>query len=224
MQNTLVIDPLDRTCTEVLTHDGQSEGRAKPGAEPVSLSVRQLASVPVFVLLGEPGMGKSETMRALADHVEGEFITANDFIVVSSRHQRDAQPVLIDALDEARAIGGTTVWMELRRGIAHAGLTRFGVACRVADWFASEKSELATVAPSKTVRVFALDALSTEQRRMVLVHEGIQEVDTFEQQAQRLGFADMLGPGRATPWARSRASALSHRVAVWPELRTAAAW
>ena len=66
MHHTLVVDPLDRTCTEVLADDGQSRERASPTVERVTISVRQLSEVPVFVLLGEPGMGKSETMKALA--------------------------------------------------------------------------------------------------------------------------------------------------------------
>ena len=128
VQPTLAVDPLDRTCTEVLADDGQSRERASPTVEGVTISVRQLSEVPVFVLLGEPGMGKSETMKALAAITQHKSITVNNFIEV--RYENEGGQVFIDALDEARASGDTTVWRELRKSIAQAQLTRFAVADR----------------------------------------------------------------------------------------------
>lgn len=221
MPHTLAVEPLDRTCTEVLANDGQSREQASPTTEPITMYVRQLADVSVFVLLGEPGMGKSETMRALTALVQGEYITVNDFIVGSAKDQNDPHPVLIDALDEARASGDKTVWRELRKSIAQAQLTRFGVACRAADWYTSDREDLASVAQGKTVRVFSLNPLSPEQRHVVLTREGIseQEVDTFEQQAQSLGFADMLVNPQLL---KLLAAAVKSNQNQWPQTRSEA--
>ena len=79
MPKTWPVDPLERTCTELLPTGDNQEERASTA--PAKMSVRQLADVPVFVLLGEPGMGKSETLKALAALTQDNPITVNDFIV-----------------------------------------------------------------------------------------------------------------------------------------------
>lgn len=184
-------DPLERTCTELLpTSDNQEESAS---TAPEKMSVRQLADVPVFVLLGEPGMGKSETLKALAALTQDNPITVNDFIVTGLAPSSGGNPIFIDALDEARASGDTTVWRELRRGIAQAGLRRFGIACRAADWETTDKGDLAAVAQGQQIRVFTLDPLTPEQRRALLKHEGVADVEAFEEQAEGLGLANMLG-------------------------------
>lgn len=189
------VDPLERSCTELLPDEGNGAARSSQGPAPV-ITVRELAEIPVFVLLGEPGMGKSETMKALATLVLGEQgkpIAANDFIVLPASPRNAASPVFIDALDEARTGGDTTVWRELRRNIAHSGLTHFGVSCRVADWQGTDAQDLATVAQGQRIRVFALNPLTPEQRHAVLKSEDIEDADNFEQQAEALRFGDMLG-------------------------------
>ena len=217
MPNSLTVDPLDRICTEVLANDSQPRDHASPTAEPVAISVRQLAEVPVFVLLGEPGIGKSETMKALAALTQHKPITVNDFIVLPSGNE--GTQVFIDALDEARASGDTTVWKELRRGIAQAKLTRFGIACRAANWYASDREDLAVVSHGQAVRVFSLTPLSTEQRHAVLRGEGINDLETFEQQAQSLGFADMLGNPQLL---KLLAAAVKNNQDQWPQTRSEA--
>lgn len=189
------VDPLQRTCTELMPDEDNGAARSSQAPAPV-ITVRELAETPVFVLLGEPGMGKSETMKALATLVLGEQgkpIAANDFIVLPASPHNAERPVFIDALDEARAGGDTTVWRELRRSIAHSGLTHFGVSCRVADWQGTDTQDLATVAQGQRIRVFALNPLTPEQRHAVLKDEAIEDPDNFEQQAEALGFGDMLG-------------------------------
>ncbi len=212
------VDPLQRTCTELLFDEDNGAARPRPESAPV-VTVRELAEVPVFVLLGEPGMGKSETMKALARLVlgeQGQPITANDFIVLPvSSHNAD-RPAFIDALDEARAGGDTTVWRELRKTIAHCGLTRFGVSCRIADWQGTDAQDLATVAHGQRIRVFALDPLTPEQRHAVLNSEDIEDVDQFETKAQALGFSDMLGNPQSL---KLLVAAVKKNQGQWPQTR-----
>ena len=48
------VDPLERSCTELLpAEDKPSNLESNP-----VITVRELVNIPVFVLLGEPGMGK----------------------------------------------------------------------------------------------------------------------------------------------------------------------
>lgn len=217
MPHTWAVDPLERTCTELWADEGHSRERASPTFAPVDIPVRELAEVPVFVLLGEPGMGKSKTMEALAAYMDGETITVDNFIVSGAPHQNEAHHVFIDALDEARASGDTTVWRALRQGIAKAQLTRFGVACRAADWQATDKDDLTAVTRGQSVRVFSLNPLTPEQRRAVLESEGVANVEVFEAQAQGLGFADMLGNPQSL---KLLVAAVRGHQNQWPENRS----
>ncbi len=212
------VDPLTRTCTELLPAEDKP---SNPGSNPV-ITVRELVNIPVFVLLGEPGMGKSETMKALAAlalGAQGLPVTVNDFIVLTLPQPNAEHPVFIDALDEARASGDTTVWKELRRSIAQSQLKRFGVACRAADWYATDAQDLGTVSQGQRVRVFALNPLTPEQRHAVLEHEGIKDVSAFEQQAQALGFGDMLGNPQSLILL---AAAIKTNQNQWPQTRSEA--
>lgn len=173
----------------------------------------------MFVLLGEPGMGKSETMKALASLVlgeSGEPIPTNDFIVLPASPDDAARPMFIDALDEARASGDTTVWGELRRSIAKNRLTRFGVACRVADWHNTDAQDLAAVVQGQHIRVFALNPLTTEQSQAVLRSENIEDTKNFEQQAQVLGFSDMLGNPQSL---KLLVTSVKNNQGRWPKTR-----
>lgn len=209
------VDPLARTCTELLPNE---DNPSNPGSNPV-ITVRELVNTPVFVLLGEPGMGKSETMKALAKLALGEQgkpIPVNDFIVPTIPQQHAEHPVFIDALDEARAGGDTTVWRELRRSIAQSQLKRFGIACRAADWYATDAQDLSTVSQGQRVRVFALNPLTPEQRHTILEHKGVKNVSAFEQQAQTLGFSDMLGNPQSL---KLLADAVKTNQNQWPQTR-----
>ncbi|MGS5089334.1 ATP-binding protein [Hydrogenophaga sp. A37] len=212
------VDPLQRTCTELLPNEDDGAARSSQEPAPV-ITVRELAEVPVFVLLGEPGMGKSETMKALATLVLGEQgtpIAANDFIVLPASPHNAEHPVFIDALDEARASGDNGVWRALRTRIAEARLLRFGIACRVADWLTTDAQDIRAVVPGRSVRVFSLDPLSPEQARAVLAHEQVPDIDGFEEQAQRLGFGDML---RNPQSLKLLAAAVRGNANHWPQTR-----
>lgn len=212
------VDPLQRTCTELLPNEDTGAARTSPEPAPV-ITVRELAEVPVFVLLSEPGMGKSETMKALATLVlgaQGTPIAANDFIVLPASPHNAEHPVFIDALDEARASGDYSVWRALRTRIAEARLLRFGIACRVADWLTTDAQDIRAVAPGRSVRVFSLDPLTPEQARAVLAQEQVPDIDGFEEQAQRLGFGDML---RNPQSLKLLAAAVRGNANHWPQTR-----
>jgi len=189
------VDPLERTCTEVVLSDAARE-QAPPATSAPEMLVRDLAEMPAFVLLGEPGMGKTQTMQALARSlsVGGQYITADHFLVAgASHHSGDEHHLFIDALDEVRISGDSTVWRELRTALARSHPPRFGLSCRAADWQATDKEDLVAAVHGTSVRVFALNPLTPDQRRAVLEHEGVANIEAFEAQAELLGFSEMLG-------------------------------
>ena len=89
-----------------------------------------------LVILGEPGMGKSELLRNLSDGENARLVTARQLI--NRTHPRslieDGDTILIDALDEVPATAvGDAVDLVLQR-LGQLGYPRFILSCRAADW------------------------------------------------------------------------------------------
>ena len=85
-----------RTC--VRQFDTKDDRAVEPA--PLSDTQRLMA----YVLLGDPGMGKSEAFKQEADAVGGHRISASDFLALAHPDLKDsALPVFIDGLDETRA-------------------------------------------------------------------------------------------------------------------------
>lgn len=208
------VNPLDRLCTEL--PDGDTPSSDLHGDTSSVMTVRQLAELPIFVLLGEPGMGKSESMKALETLTRGLRLTADQFISRTPIQDAANRMVLIDALDEARAEGGTTVWREVRKQIDQSHLQQFAIACRVADWHAKDREDLVAASSGKTVRVFSLNPLDAEQQRAVLSHLGIDNTEDFQLEAERWDFDAMLGNPKSL---ELLTLAVKHANGQWPKTR-----
>lgn len=208
------VNPLDRLCTEL--PDGDAPSGDRRGDTNSIMTVRQLAELPVFVLLGEPGMGKSESMKALEALTQGLRLTADQFISRAPIQDAANRMVLIDALDEARAEGGTTVWREVRKQIDQSHLQQFAIACRVADWHAKDREDLVAASSGKPIRVFSLNPLDSRQQRAVLAHLGIDNTEDFQHEAERWSFDTMLGNPKSL---ELLTLAVKHANGQWPKTR-----
>ena len=89
-----------------------------------------------LVILGEPGMGKSELLRNLSDSGNARLVTARQLINRTEPRSliEDGDTILIDALDEVPATGvGDAVDLVLQR-LGQLSYPRFILSCRAADW------------------------------------------------------------------------------------------
>jgi hypothetical protein len=180
------IEHLNRLCLQLPKNSGDKEEY-----QPISLS-DAVDHNPVFILLGEPGMGKTSVLKALAASSVGQYITANDFLLEAHSDLDAEKCYFIDALDEAR-LNAQNAFTELRKLIKQAKLQRFCIACRSADWFSTDASDIQSIAPNTPVTAFELLPLDEPQACQLLQNEGIQNPQMFLEQAHTLGFADMLG-------------------------------
>ena len=63
-------------------------------------------AVDSYVLLGDPGSGKTRALEKEALESAGLFISARDFLTLEPRDEWKSQTLFIDGLDETRAGDG----------------------------------------------------------------------------------------------------------------------
>ena len=96
-----------------------------------------------WVLLGDPGSGKSTTFEALAKLHGHTLITARDFIELEPPPGGYPVPIFIDGLDEYTAGSGDgfTAIGRIRNRLQTLGTPLFRISCREADWRGSTDSD-----------------------------------------------------------------------------------
>ena len=150
---------VERTCTELDLSSDDSAGVGK------ALSLDELQDIGAFVLLGEPGSGKTTLFRREAERTGGVFESARDFITLVDRSEWHGRTLFIDALDERRSeSSNSTHPLDCIRskldGLRWPERPKFRISCRDADWLGtSDRDPLKRVSPDGSVRVFRLDPL-----------------------------------------------------------------
>lgn len=175
-----------RTCTEVV----QSSG------ERISRALDDLRSRTAYVLLGDPGSGKTQSFKAEADACDGFYVPARDFFALTLPSRARGKTIFIDGLDESRAGegDGRTPLDRIRQRLDELGRPSFRLSCREADWLgASDRHALVAVAPAGEVSVLHLDQLTRDQVRDILAHHStISDPDAFLKHAEDRGLGALL--------------------------------
>ena len=157
-----------RRCVEIYPTRGerQFEGHR---------SIEDFRDFDTFVLLGDPGMGKTtvfaQEAKAIAD---GVYITARDFICLEPRKEWRDVVLFIDGLDEIRAGGkdGRSVLDQIRTRLDRLGRPRFRLSCRWSAWYGSNDCKhLRQVSPDGELPILMLAPLTDSQVSTVLENE-----------------------------------------------------
>lgn len=187
-------DLIPRTCTEIVTDDQDSP--AAVGPQPLSA----YRDVSAYVLLGEPGAGKTtefeQECRALGHRAER--VSARRFAKASiASHPEWRNKVLfIDGLDETRVDSrvATTALDEIQSRLQALGRPRFRISCRSADWLGPvDRRPLAEVSLDGEVTTLRLDALDrADVRQYLQARDPSGDSDAFIHRAESLGLGSML--------------------------------
>ncbi|MCZ6803925.1 MAG: hypothetical protein O7D86_08345 [Proteobacteria bacterium] len=127
-----------------------------------------------YVLLGEPGMGKTisfeEEKKQLGS--EAEYVTARDLITFDTKEEWLGKTLFIDGLDEVRA--GTqdmrSPFDAIRKCLDNLGRPKFRLSCREADWLENDKEQLQKIVPEgETILELHLNRLTEDDVNEILI-------------------------------------------------------
>lgn len=148
-----------------------------------------------WVLLGEPGAGKSVAFEEEAGATDGLYISIAKFLSDDPDVGWQGKTMFLDGLDETRASGGdVSVLLKLRAHLRKLGNPPFRIACRAADWFGSTDSQaIIDASPDGRLAILLLEPLSPDEITDILRNNhGIADPDSFVEEATKHGIDELL--------------------------------
>ena len=179
-----------RTCTVV------DEGNSTDGAKERALPLSSYAEAAAYVLIAEPGAGKTTAFKAEVDRQGGAYVTVRNFLTFDEKPEWHGTTLFLDGLDESRAGAedGRTPLDDVRKKLYRLGSPPFRLSCRWADWLAAtDKEALKDVSPDHTVAVIRLDPLSDRNIKAILANNhGVEDTEGFIEAARKRGVHRLL--------------------------------
>lgn len=147
-----------------------------------------------WVLLGEPGAGKSVAFAMEAEATNGKNLCIDEFINADPEENWRGKTLFLDGLDETRAGGGDSTIQQIRRQLKRLGNPSFRIACRAADWYGSTDSDdLKEASPDGWIDVLLLEPLNSEDILAILrENHDIDDPQEFVAEAERRSIAGLL--------------------------------
>ena len=181
-----------RTCTEL--QEGDGTGLQRRPSRPLA----EYRERDAYVLLGDPGMGKTTAFktesRAVGDALK---VKARDFVNFDAEDHPEWQgkTLFIDGLDEVRTgqSDPRTPFDRVRRNLDKLGKPPFRLSCRHADWLTTDQKNLEATSPSGDVTVLQIDPLDERMLIEILGSDSrVPNAQDFIDEAHKRGVEGLL--------------------------------
>lgn len=185
---------VNRTCTEISATD------ADQYREKASRPLEAFRDTPAYVLLGDPGAGKTTAFETECAALGEQAcpITARDFLTFDPQDHPEwrGRTLFIDGLDEVRAgvSDARTPFDAIRGRLDTLGKPRFRLSCREADWLgASDRGRLEAVSLDGKVAVLRLNPLTEPDiEKMLEAHPNVDNAEAFIAESEGRGIGGLL--------------------------------
>jgi hypothetical protein len=185
--------------------------------EEPAVPAASLRDVPAWVLLGEPGAGKSALFNDEASATGAVCVPVSEFVHGLVSDIGAGTTLYLDGLDEARAsMSNSAMAMRVRQQLQELKCPRFRISCRAADWLGdTDAKQLIAVSPNGELPVYALVELSDQDVQDIVGDSAV--ADAMIAQARDCGHDAMLrNPQALTMWRAARGGALTnHRAELY---------
>lgn len=179
---------VDRLFTEL----DPSKNRDREQPQPMPL--RNFYNRNAFVVIGDPGAGKTESFKKAAKgEVNAQYTTVRNFLNLKLKRFQD-KTLFLDALDEmrSRSEDGMTVIDRVQARLDELDRPRFRLSCRAQDWYGdSDINSLATVAPDRKLVVLKIEPLGITEIKKIVSAIGA-DPQGFIEEAKNKGVYSLL--------------------------------
>lgn len=159
--------------------------------EPIS----HFSAVHAWVLIGNPGAGKTDVFKERSAAEGGIYITARNFVDLEPP---STELLFIDGLDEIAAGNalGFTALGQIRTKLQRMGTPKFRLSCREADWRGSTDSEaLQHLVGEKEFLELHLEPLNSQEIEELITHwqpSSAQQAADFMKEAEKHSLEGLL--------------------------------
>lgn len=196
--------------------------RDKDGQLSAPQPLSHYRDVQAWMLLADPGAGKSDVFASLSDSEAGTNISARDFVEMGLPDDWQ-EPLFIDGLDEVTAgrTSGVTPLGTIRQKLQQLGTPKFRISCREADWRGNaDAAALGRLVGDGNFAELHLTALTHAQSAAMVAHwQGCTEAQakTFMQEAAHHDLEGLLNNPQTLRLLVKAHSANNNK---WPDSKT----
>jgi hypothetical protein len=179
-------------------------------------------NLPAWVLLADPGAGKTDTFKTLCAAEGGYYTTARDFVELHLP-VAPSGPLFIDGLDEMTAghTAGQTVLGQIRAKLQQLGAVSFRLSCREADWRGNTDSKaLQYLVGDNNFAELHLAPLTQEESRRLIAHwqqSNEEDAEKFMRDAEQRDLSGLLDNPQTL---RLLVKAVAVKGSDWPASKT----